>query len=447
MSMESFVNRETALQHIDDAFLILQDKKRLLKIPIMDFYGVKGIGKTLFLKKVQQRCQDKQLRCIWLDGSQSNPDRARAIALQVQQSGFTLPFDDDNDYLPSQSADAVRILLQRGPVVMLCDSLDTTDKDRQKWLELLLSDLTEDKNLFVVLASRRDLTFENERSLARRIKTIPLPPFDRTACEAYLNATAIQIAPEIRTIIFTWTRGYPLALNVMTQAVMDGLDPREEQDQKEILARLTDQVLRQSLLARVEPAEQNWYLAILSLLSVPRHFNLIIMQDLIEQFTPELAREKENSLAYFGLPREINQKTEVLHWNAIGAGFSVDAPIRAIFLLKLSIEQPKMYYAVHSSLAQTNRQWAADVSGADQVRYLREYLYHSVSSEKPATLAQFLATAVQEIAEEFPDSLASLLEEIAQDGELKELLGAHLHHVESLMQKNIVTRTDYMPEG
>ena len=444
--MESFVNRETALKYIDDAFITLQDKKRLLRTPIMDFYGVKGIGKTLFLKKVQQRCQEEQLRCIWLDASQSNPDRARAIALQVQQYGVTLPFEDDDDHSPYQSASAMRVLLlQREPVVMLCDALDTNDKDRQKWLEILLRELTDDENLFVVLASRRDLTFENERSLARKLTTIPLPPFDRAACEAYFNAADNPIEPEIRTIIFTWTRGYPLALNIMTQAVASGLDPHKEQDQKEIITLLTDQVLRQSLLARVDPAEQNRYLTILSLLSIPRHSNLVIMQDLIEQFAPQLKRE--NSLAYFGLPREINQTTEVLHWNINGAGFSVDAPVRALFLLKLRIEQPEMYYAIHRFLAQTNRQWAADVSGIDQVRYLREYLYHGVCSADPATLGQFLTATVQEIAEKFPDSLTPLLEEIAQDDEFKELLGAHLHKVESLMQKNIVTRTDYLPEG
>ncbi|MBV9712370.1 MAG: ATP-binding protein [Ktedonobacteraceae bacterium] len=443
--MESFVNREAALKHIDDAFLTLQDKKRLLQTPIMDFYGVKGIGKTLFLKKVQQRCQDERLRCIWLDGSQSNLDRARAIAQQVQQSGVTLPFEDESDHSPYQSASAVRILLQREPVVMLCDALDTNNKDQQSWLEILLRELTDDKNLFVVLASRRDLTFENERSLARKLTTIPLPPFDRAACDAYFDAIDDQIEPEVRTIIFSWTRGYPLALNVMTQAVMGGLDPRKEQSQKEIIARLTDQVLRQSLLAEVDPAERNWYLTILSLLSIPRHSNLVIMQDLIEQFTPQLKRE--NSLAYFGLPREINQTTEVLHWNTVGAGFSVDAPVRAIFLLKLRIEQPELYYTAHHFLAQTNRQWAADVSGADQVRYLREYLYHSVSSEDSATLAQFLTITVQEISKQFPGSLAPLMEEITQDNELKELLGRHLDHVESLMQKNIVAHTDYTPEG
>jgi hypothetical protein len=445
MSMESFINREAALKYIDDAFITLQDKKRLLQTPIMDFYGVKGIGKTLFLKKVQQRCQDKRLSCIWLDGDQTIPDHARAILQQVQQSGIILPFEDDNNHSAYQSASIVRVLLQREPVVLLCDALDTHDKDRQIWFETLLRELTDDKNLFVVLASRRDVTFENERSLARKLTTIPLPPFDRTACEAYLDATSHQIEAEVRLIIFQWTQGYPLALQVMTEAVIDGLDPRKEADQKEILARLTDQVLHQSLLARVALAEHAWYLSILSLLSVPRQSNIIIMQDLIEQFMPDLARE--NSLAYFGLPREINQTTEVLHWNPIGARFSVDAPVRAIFLLKLRIEQPETYYAIHGFLSQINWRWAADVSGNDQVRYLHEYLYHSIHNEDPTVLTQLLPKIVQKIAETFPESLAPLLSEIEQDDELKELLGTHLRTVESHIQKNLASHTEYMPEG
>ena len=59
----------------------------------------------------------------------------------------------------------MRVLFQREPVVMLCDALDTNDRVQQNWLETLLHELTDDKNLFVVLASRRDLTFEKERSL------------------------------------------------------------------------------------------------------------------------------------------------------------------------------------------------------------------------------------------------------------------------------------------
>ncbi|MBV9229084.1 MAG: hypothetical protein JOZ18_07205, partial [Chloroflexi bacterium] len=84
----------------------------------------------------------------------------------------------------------------------------------------------------------------------------------------------------------------------------------------------------------------------------------------------------------------------------------------------LRIEQPELYYAVHRFLAQTNKQWAIDVSGADQVHYLGEYLYHSIYSEGSG----IYATIMNEIAETFPESFAQFSDEVAHDEELQELM-------------------------
>ena len=48
--MNDFVNRETELALIDEAVEALLDKQRLLRTPIIEFYGVKGIGKTTLLE-------------------------------------------------------------------------------------------------------------------------------------------------------------------------------------------------------------------------------------------------------------------------------------------------------------------------------------------------------------------------------------------------------------
>jgi AAA ATPase domain len=435
--MESFVDRETALKYIDDAFETLQDKKRLLRTPIIDFYGVGGIGKTFLLKKVQQQCRDERLRCIWVDANQSISNLSREVVRQVQQYSVVPPVESNSTNALYNSISAARVLLKQGPVVMLFDAIDTSNKEQLNWLEMLLRDLSDDNNLLAVLTSKRALSFEHNRSLARKLTLFPLEPFDRLGCEAYLNAVSNQIEPEIRDRIFVWTRGYPLALNVMAQAVESGLDPRKGEDQKEIITRLTDQVLNQSVFVRVDPEERDWYETILPLLSVPRHFNLIVMQDLIEKFIPELARE--NSLAYFGLPREINQKTEVVHWDDIaGTGFSVDTPARTIFLLKLQIEQPERYYAVHRFLAQMNKQLATGVSGTDRIRYLREYLYHSASSEDATMLPQLFASLVQEIVEESPESLQLFADEVSHDEELREMLGEQVRVMESHLHKGLV---------
>src|SRR2546429_9669459 len=94
--MESFVDRETALKYIDNAFETLQDKKRLLRTPIIDFYGIGGIGKTFLLKKVQQRCQDEQLCCIWVDASEGISNVSHEVIRQTQQYSIAPPFDNSN---------------------------------------------------------------------------------------------------------------------------------------------------------------------------------------------------------------------------------------------------------------------------------------------------------------------------------------------------------------
>lgn len=439
--MESFVDRETALKYIDSAFETLQDKKSLLRTPIIDFYGIGGIGKTFLLKKVQQRCQDEQLRSIWVDASQDISNISHEVIHQIEQYSITPPFKISDTNPLSDFISAMRILLKRGPVVMLFDALDTSNKEQLSWLETLLRDLSDDTNLFVVLTSKRALSFENDRSLARKLTLFPLQPFDRPGCEAYLNTVGNQIETEIRDSIFLWTRGYPLTLNVMVQAVTSGLDPRRDQDQKKIISHLIDQVLNRSVLARVDLKKRDWYQTVLSLLSIPRHFNLVAMEDLIKKFTPELALE--NSLEYFGLPREINQMTEVLDWSTTGIGFSVDALVRTILSLKLRIEQPERYYAVHRFMAQTNKNWSIDVSvmGNDRIRYLQEYLYHSVCSEDAAMLPQLFTNTVQEIAEKSPDFLQQFISKFSQDEELKEVLGKNFEALSSLINSN------YLSEG
>jgi len=430
--MATFINRETELKSINAVFATLSSKKRSLQpTPIIDFYGVGGIGKTVLLHEVRQRCQDAQLRCIWVDPNKGLHEFAREIVHQVQQ--FSRFETGDNNAL-YQSIDATRILLKRGPLVLLFDSVDATDNEQVGWIGTVLRDLSDDDNLFVVLASKRALSFPNDRRTSPKLTPFPLQPFDRQSCEAYLNSIGNQSEPEVRQLIFTWTRGYPLALQVMAQSINGGLDPRKQEDQKEIISNLTTQVLHQNILARVDPANRNWYESILYLLSIPRHFNLIIMQDLIEVFTPDLKRE--NNLEYIGLPREINQVTEILNWSSVDAGFSVDAPVRALCLLRLRIEQSEMYYEAHRFLARTYRQLATDVAGTDQVRYLGEYLYHS--SIETSIQGQAPVSIVKDIVETFPKSIVSLATQIQQDEELKELLGTHFSDVQSLLAKGQV---------
>ena len=428
--MELFVNRESELQLIEDSFRTLLNRKRLLRTPIIEVQGVGGIGKTSLLKQVKQRCNETQLPYIWVDVSQNPSGIAHEIITQVKK--YT---QEDKVSLELSPVHATKVLLKQGPVVMLFDCVDAANEEQLGMIETLLRDLIDDEKLLVVLTSKKVLPFQQERTVARKLTTLPLKALDRKNCEFYLNHLASPIEPEVRDLIFEWTRGYPLAMHVMAQAISSGLDPRTEQGQRDFLSLLTDQVINQQVLANVKAEERVRYFSAIQLFAIPRRFNLVIMQDMIEKFASELKRE--SSMAYFSLPKEINEATDVLNWSMLRAGFSVDEPIRNIFLLLLKIEQPQRYFAIHDFLVQTNLRLAREFSGSDRVRYVRECLYHTACNTSSSSLSELLAQAMQIILQEPPGTLLQFSEEFSQDDELKEVLGAHLATIQSMISVHL----------
>jgi hypothetical protein len=113
------------------------------------------------------------------------------------------------------------------------------------------------------------------------------------------------------------------------------------------------------------------------------------------------------------------------------AGFSVDEPIRTLFLLLLKAEHPERYFAIHEFLAQTNLRLAREVSGFDRTRYTRESLYHTASLTDSPSIEQQLLDTLQIVEQEPLETLLQFSEEFSQDAELKEALGHHLAIVQA----------------
>lgn len=430
--MEVFVDRQVELQCIDALCQTLQERKQLLRTPVVEVQGVEGIGKTTLLKRVEARCQELHLRSIWLDIEKDPANVAQEIIAQVKQ--YT---QGDTASIEPSALSATKVLLEQGPVALLIDSVDTADSEQLRTIEVLLRDLIDYENLFVVLTSRKILPFQEERSVAKRLTTLSLKPLAHEHCELYVDQTVAQIGPEERETIIQWMCGYPLAMKVVTQAINNGLDPRTDQGQQAIFALITEQVINQKVLANVKPEERERYRGMLQLFAVPRGFNLILMQDLIETFSPELKRT--SSMAYFTLPKEINDATHVLTWKMISAGFTVDEPIRAIFLLLLKQEQPARYFAIHAFLAQAYLALAQKLPGSDRIRYIREYLYHAACNATMPLLAENLDHVLNFIFQEPQPTFLQFLEEFSQDHELKAVLGSHLTAIQARIDAHQTT--------
>ncbi len=415
--MESFINREPELRLITSALDDLLNKEHLLRTPIVDFYGISGIGKTSILRKAMQKCSEMQLPYVDINASLGLKDTLE------------------------QSIELSKNLLERGPLVMLLDAVDVANKSQLAQLEKMLAQLVLYNNLFVVLASRRSISFE-QNSVARKLKTVPIEPLDRASSNLYLASIAYALKPEIRELIFEWTRGYPLAMNVLAHVITEqGIDPTDELEQKKLVELMVEQVINQGILANVKQDDLEQIKTTLNLLAVPRRFNLVTMQRIIERFAPAL--KLANSLAYIVLPKRIAQATDALSWNLAKAGFALDESVRHILLLQLKILHPERYYEMNRFLAEINWSNTVEVSGSDRIRYQLEYLYHSANSVGKEQMSQILKITVGQViqdAENVPDQLIQFREEFVRDSELKEALGEHVAAVMEMVNRNLAQK-------
>jgi len=433
--MSVFVDRDRELQLIEDAFERLQDEQRTLPNPILEFYGVGGIGKTLLLEKIKERCESSGFPYIWIDLIKGKNTLQNEVISQVKnylQDGIT--------HLELSAVSITEALLkQKRPVIMLFDAVDEASSEQLQEIEGLLRNLINDDNLFVVLTSKTKIEFKNERSIARKIKLYTLNALDRNSCEEYLDkweqhriSPENQIDKDVRELIIAWTQGYPLAMNVMIEAINQRVDPRTEPGKQKILGLLQKQVIDQEILKGIEEKRKDFYFTLLRLLSVPRRSNLVIIEELIKKFAPDIALERKGSLAYFSLPNELYEATRILSWNMERAGFAVEAPVRHLFLLLYRSTRPQECFAVHDFLATLNQQLANEATGQDRARYAREYLYHLANNPLIAQQDQQINEAILKWP---PAILQPFFEEFAQDLELKETLGPYLAPIEAAIQQ------------
>lgn len=404
--MTQFFNRTEELALIEEAIDTLGNRQSLLRTPIIEFCGIEGIGKTTLLRKVEERCQDRNLLSIWAD-------------LKGQDAQFFL--DKTRRHVEG-----------KGPVVFILDALDEAE-DQLPRIEKGLHDLVENSNLFVVLASRSIERFSNSRALSRKLKLQPLKPFDHESSKVYLKNIGDTLSAEVREIIYDWTQGYPLAMKMMVDAIVhDKLDPTQEEGRHRLLSLVPNRVLQQAIFSKLTGEnDQLFHQLLLGLLSIPRRFNLVIMQALIEKYAADY--RQPTSIAYINIPERINKGTNVLSWNMSRGGYCVDEPARNMFLLKNRIERPPRYLEINLFLAELNKQFAEQVSGPDRIRYLREFFYHLAISREAPDLPAVLADYLEQITQE--EAFIQFVEEFRQDTELQEALDEHVNVVHSFIRQ------------
>jgi hypothetical protein len=432
---KKLINREKELQLIKTAFNDLLAKDSALNTPIIDFFGVDGIGKTTILQEISATCIANDLPCIKLDesqtqlvGSQSTSKISRAILQQARkyQKQFQKQPPTRKGDPHSQTVEAIKVLLESTPVVILLDSIDASNEALMSWLKGILRNLIRHNNLFVVLTSKQKIVFEKDWSMARKLTPFQLKPLNRDDSMSYLQSIDDTISPKNREIIFQWTRGYPLAMEVMIKTIIKRhFDLEKNEDQQHLITIIIEETIDKKVLAHVEPSQLDWYKAHLFLLCIPRRFNLIIMQELLETFGSPLIGKRESKLEYMSLPKRLNANAEILYWDMQKAGFTVDDSIRRIFFFHQRIHHFALFIKIHRYLAEKNMQIAIEVASSDSIRYFCEYLYHSAQSLDAKAMKPILQSTLEQINKISSNLLLQFQQEFTRDKELQEILGEH----------------------
>jgi hypothetical protein len=407
------VNRKVELRVIEGALDALLDSKRLLRTPLVEVYGVEGIGKTTLLLEVERLCRRRNIKVLSME------------KVEDANEDFIIP--------------TRKLLREMARGVVIIDSLDNLSGEQLQIFEQGLIELLDDRLLLVVMASSSEKMFENSRAITRLLTSFHLQSLSQEHSLEYLRGFGDRLSEAWREIIYDWTRGYPLAMHIMVMTIVEqNLDSSKEADRNLLLTVLVEKVIYQKLLSKVKGKERLRFETLITFLSVPRRFNLAIMQDVIEKFAKDY--QLESTLDYISLPYLINEVVPVLYWNFNRVGFCIDEPVRNLFLLKLKYNEPGKYEEVHDFMANMNRRLAAEVSGPDHIRYIEEMLYHlAESGATPDRLVDEVVGAAERLGKiHAAEQLIQFREELVHDANITSALADKVSFVRSVIEEQIV---------
>src|SRR5579864_6909130 len=177
-SPKNLINRTDEMMLSKASIDALLGNKFILSTPILNFFGIDGIGKTRILQEIENICIKNDLPCIKLDenqtqlaGIQNVSKISRAILQQTnkyrQKSQKRPPVRKGDPH--GQTVEAIKALLENKPLVILLDAIDTANEALVNWIKMTLRDLIENDNLFVVLTSKQRIVFEKDWFMARKL--------------------------------------------------------------------------------------------------------------------------------------------------------------------------------------------------------------------------------------------------------------------------------------
>lgn len=450
-SPAQFVGRDRELALVADKVEHAQAGLRL-RAPMINFWGVGGIGKTWLLQQIKHRYRfdpehklarptfvldydfdgaaKEEINVIHALTSRLEAELAAQSLLQGERAELLQNAKEKTAVATSAFIELLLSLAEETTPLILFDTAEEIDTDQWPDLEeAFLEPLLENERILVITSGRRRAPWWRRVEVRRRAEPIGkchVRPFDRQTIADQFAALDIPSAPVLANKLFDYTGGNPqLAYEIsrsflaLTQADTMSLPPQTGAQFRQQV-----QAILQAYLADIwdqVPADLQTMINLLAPLRVYRTEELRAMMT--------RASYKPNEMTDIKLLRtlrRLEQETHFVWWDDGRNGYVTDRPARAILNQISRLKDEATFQETESYILEFYWRWARKYANSN-ISYVIEILFHQATlagskSETLPTLDSFEPT-LKFIDGLLFDSKLTVQRRLQEDEELRSTLG------------------------
>ena len=402
--VETFVNRDQEIEYVKERTSVIRHSGTAFQ-PVINFYGVAGIGKTMLMREIYKRMGADNILCALVDFTKhagySDFLYGRVIILEDIAAGISsqvglnsLEFEarcaefwkahrdklgqpalsERQDLVVGAFLDYVDHLLRhpRGIVlVLLFDATENAEQAVLDWLEQeVLLPLLRTEKVVLVIAGRVPWRLK-EFQVRRRTYQYRLRPFGRETVEQQLPDYR-HLTPKIIEVTF----GHPDANRRLVEKVHEleqkegPFSPEQFDAHKAFLVQdLVEGLIDDKVLADM-PVEVRQALHLIAPL---RQFDVNALRHLLTHFLPDTFKERSGHY-YLTMLRQMVESS-VIEWDSARKGYAMDCTVRQTLAVDMQLHYPQNYSVIHEEAVGLYEDWICRILEA-RSRYLVEKLYH-----------------------------------------------------------------------
>ena len=444
-----FVNREAEMSII--ARRVNLARSGGLTDGIVNFWGIRGTGKSWLLQHIHQQYQldstapmsygRQSFSLLYLFAGTTGQALVDKMVVQLAQQMLAqldsaLP-DEERAMLriAARSADvtllvqAMRLLLVHFVPVLLLDNAEAVvDEDWQRIEQQLIEPLVTTNRVLCVIAGREYITswhrFETRRRVKRYHDTM-LQPFDKDMALKQIERGEYGVPFDL-SAFYAFTAGSPLLLDKFAQEIADWALPQAAIAGREALARNQEQLLTFLRISEHDIlGDATEWLPVLNLLSPLRFYRTEALRFMMR----ELDAEEHPEIYYLDILRELDREADVVWWDRSQRAYVTSPIVRRLMNRRHCLDPSRCerYVEQHRSAYGMYVGWIQQYPLTSE-DYICELWFHLASvylaHQDPAQLQQELQATAGLIDALRLDSRHALQKQFAQDRELQDLLPA-----------------------